>query len=246
MPTTIAELAAQLVSAHDGGPLIETVPENLVPKTKEEIQALQTAIANHVGELGGWKIVAGQDEPLCAPVPANRYFENGATLDTARHRFIISEIEVAVKLKADLPAGSDLAAAEAAIESIHPVIEMIGNPFVDRAAQSKDLLLGDLQSNGAIVVGPAVDNGIRAELATLPVSLSYDGAVAHSVEKGANWEDILKALSWLSTHAEGRGLGLKAGHVIITGARALLARGEAKAVEGQLGSWGKVNCTITG
>ncbi|MBJ3786125.1 hypothetical protein [Devosia sediminis] len=104
--------------------------------------------------------------------------------------------------------------------------------------------LADLQSNGAVVVGRDLDRGITASLATLDVTLSLDGKAVNSVDKGASWDAIVKDIAWLAGHAEARGLPLKAGQVIITGARALLKLDGATRVEGVLGDWGRVSCGV--
>ncbi len=244
MTQTIAELAAWLIAAHDGGALIDAAPV-IAPTDRAGAYALQNEIVSQLGAIGGWKIAAGRgDEPLCSPLPQNRYFEAGAKLDGAGRRFFLAEVEVAVRLSADIAPGADRQAVEAAIGSVHPALELIANPFVDRAAMPPNLVLGDLQSNGAVVVGGAFDDRIRADLGTLDVTLDYDGKLAHSVSEGASWDQILDALAWLSGHASTRGMALKAGQVIITGSRALLALDGAQQVTGRFGDWGTISSTI--
>lgn len=245
MTNTIAELADQLIAGHDGGPLISSVPEALVPQDRAGIFALQDAVISKLGAVGGWKIAAGSGpEPMCAPVPQNRYFANGAKLDGTHHRFVIAEVEVALTLAHDLPAGASLTEAQEAIGSIHPSLEMVGSPFVDRDAMPRNLQFGDLQSNGAIIVGPAISGDIGDALASLDVTLTHDGQVVHAVTKGASWTETLEALAWLSSHAASRNMPLKAGQVIITGARAVFPLNGAKAVVGQMGAFGSVSCQI--
>ena len=144
-------------------------------------------------------------------------------------------------LGSDLKAGASAHDVEAAIAGIHPAIELIGNPFADRDATPRNLQLADLQSNGAVIIGAAMDRGITATLSTLPVSLELDSKPAHAVDKGAGWDVILKDIAWLAGHAESRGKPLKAGQVIITGARALLKLDGATRIEGVLGGFGRVS-----
>lgn len=246
MTDRLDALSQALISAHDGGAPVGPVPAEDVPADMAAVYALQNKIMAGIGPSGGWKILAGgEGEPICSPIPANRYFDNGATLDAAKHRFIIAEVEVAVKLGADLTGTVNGETAHAAIASVHPALEFVGNPFVDRDATPRNLQLGDLQSNGAVVVGPAISGDIQSAVQTLAVSLSYDSAVSKSVETGANWSDILAALVWLAPHAEKRGYPLRAGQVIITGARVATPMGYAKQVEGSFGAWGKVSATCT-
>ncbi|MDB5613641.1 MAG: Fumarylacetoacetate hydrolase family protein [Devosia sp.] len=246
MTETLQDFAARLVAGHDGGPLVESFPAHLVPTDRRGIFAIQDAIIAHTGPVGGWKVMAGgQGEPMCSPIPANRYYVDGESISSTHHRFVLAEIEVAVKLGRDLPANADTAAVEAAIASIHPAIEMVGSPFVDRDTIDSLAKNGDLQSNGAVIVGPALDNAIKADLVTLKVSLRLDGVEAKSTDTGANWAAIVEAVRWLSGHAAARGLPLQAGQVIITGARALAPHAPALLIEGDMGQWGKVTARMT-
>jgi 2-keto-4-pentenoate hydratase len=245
MSETIAAFAARLIAAHDGGPLIDTVPDHLVPADAAGAYALQDEIIRQIGPVGGWKILAGASELTCSPIPANRYFADGASVSSSQHRFVIAEVEVAVKLGADLDANADAAAVEAAIASLHPVLEMVASPFVDRDAIAAHARMGDLQANGAVIVGPALDPAIRTELTTLPVRLLLDGTEAKVATSGASWATIVEALRWLASHAAGRGLPLRAGQVIISGARALAPHAPATLVVGDLGKWGKVSASMT-
>ena len=170
------KLAQALIAAHDGGALVGPVAPADIPADLPAVYALQDRIMAGIGPAGGWKIVAGAEgEPLCSPIPANRFFANGATLDAKTHRHFIAEVEVAVLLGADLFGTPNRFEVADAIASVHPVLEMVANPFVDRDATPRNLQLGDLQSNGAVVVGPALSNDIKPALSTLPVALNYDG-----------------------------------------------------------------------
>lgn len=246
MAETVRDLVARLIAAHDGGPVIETVPPHLVPADLAGVYAMQDAVIAQIGAVGGWKVMAGgEGEPTCSPIPANRYFDNGARLESTRHRFIFPEVEIAVKLGRDLGPDADAATTEAAIASVHPALEMVASPFTDRDAIHANVKLGDLQSNGAVVVGPALDPAIRAALSTLPVALLLDGVAAKSTQTGASWDAIVKAVTWLAGHAAARGLPLKQGQVIITGSRALAPHGAARHIEGQMDDWGSVTAEMT-
>ncbi|MBJ3786126.1 hypothetical protein [Devosia sediminis] len=130
---TIAELASALVAAHDGGAKVGAVPEALVPADLDAVYATQDEIISQIGPVGAWKVAAGLgDPPLCSPIPANRCFVDGDRIDGARHKIFLAEIEVAVRLGADIVAGANTFEVERAIASIHPAIELIGNPFTDR------------------------------------------------------------------------------------------------------------------
>jgi 2-keto-4-pentenoate hydratase len=245
MSETIAAFAARLIAAHNGGPLIDAVPDHLVPADAAGAYALQDEIIGQIGSVGGWKILAGASALSCSPIPTNRYFADGASVSSRQHGFVLAEVEIAVKLGADLGANADAAAVEAAIASLHPILEMVASPFVDRDAIAANAKMGDLQSNGCVVVGPELDPAIKTELTTLPVRLLLDGTEAKAATAGASWATIVEALRWLASHAAARGLPLRAGQVIITGARALAPHAPAALVVGDLGKWGKVSASMT-
>ncbi|PXA99020.1 hypothetical protein DMC47_05410 [Nostoc sp. 3335mG] len=246
MTDRLDDLARALIAAHDGEAPVGPVDEADVPADLAAVFGLQDRIMAGIGPAGGWKIAAGSEgEPMCSPIPSNRFFANGATLDAGTHRFIIAEVEVAVLLGADLFGAPNRFEVEAAIASLHPALEFVGNPFADRDATPRNLQLADLQSNGAVVVGPALANEVRDALSSLPVTLAYDGKVSKQVEGGASWADIVAALVWLAPHAESRGLPLKAGQTVITGARVATPLEGATAVEGRLGSWGAASAHCT-
>jgi 2-keto-4-pentenoate hydratase len=243
---TLSDLADRLNAAHDGGSLVDRVPDHLVPPDMAAVYAMQDLLIGRLGPVGGWKVMAGgEGEPTCSPIPANRYFDNGASLDSTRHRFIFPEVEIAVKLGRDLGPDADAAATEAAIASLHPALEMVASPFTDRDAIHANVKLGDLQSNGAVVVGPALDPAIKAALSTLPVTLLLDGVEAKATQTGASWDAIVRALTWLATHAAARGLPLQQGQVIITGSRALAPHGTTRHIEGRMGDWGSVTAEMS-
>ena len=245
MGETLKDFAARLIAGHDGGPQVESFPAHLVPTDRPGIYAIQDEIIAQIGPVGGWKVMAGgEGEPLCSPIPANRYYAEGESLRSGHHRFVLAEVEVAVKLGRDIPAGADATTVEASIESLHPALEMVASPFVDRDQIDGMAKNGDLQSNGAVVVGPELDPAVKAELAGLPVALLLDGVEAKATTSGASWEATVAALTWLASHAAARGLPLIAGQVIITGARALAPHAPAKLVEGKMGSWGTVSARM--
>lgn len=239
------DLAEALIAAHDGGPVIEVVPPQLIPADMTAVIALQDMIVRKIGPVGGWKVMAGgQGEPMCAPIPANRYFASGESIDAEKHRLVLVELEVAVKLGRDLSADADLDTVEASIASIHPILELIGSPFADRDAIDFNTKLGDLQSNGAVVVGAPFDHAVRHDVHTLSAQLSFNGAEVKTGAGGASWSHIIEAVRWLAGHAASRGLPLTTGQVLITGSRAIHPVGANLLVTGAFGQHGDVTVKL--
>lgn len=247
MSETIDGLIDRLIAGHDGGPLVDSVPESLVPADLASTYAMQDKMIARLGPIGGWKVMAGgQGEPLCAPIPASRYFDDGATVRAAHHNLVLTEIEIAVWLGHALAADADAATVDAAIAAVLPAIEMVGSPFVDRNQIAFNAKLADLQSNGAVVVGKDFDPRIRDQLPKLGVTLELDGQNVATADKGASYQDIVEAVRWLSGHAAARGIPLQAGQVIITGSRILHAQGKARSVVARMADWGSVTTILEG
>ncbi|MGV3574895.1 MAG: fumarylacetoacetate hydrolase family protein [Devosia sp.] len=245
MAETVEDTVDRLIAGHDGGPLMANFPDHLVPMDLAQTYAMQDMIMDKLGPVGGWKVMAGgEGEPLCAPIPASRYYPSGAHLRGAHHNLVLTEIEVAVRLSRDLPAGVDSDAIENAIGAFLPAIEMVGSPFVDRDKIPFNAKLADLQSNGAVVVGPDFSPDIADHMSSLAVALELDGVPVKEVATGASKDAIIEALRWLAGHAAQRGRPLRAGEVIITGSRILYPHGNARAIVGNFGHWGQVSARL--
>jgi 2-keto-4-pentenoate hydratase len=250
MTTRFAEAAEALVAAHEGGgPLLDGMPAGIVIGTLEQAYQLQDAIMARYAGVGGWKVMAGgpPGDPLCSPLPASRFYESGASLNTSGLRIFLAEVEVAVRLNRDFPkrdAPYTRGEIEARIGSFHPALELISSPFVDRTQVSKLALLGDLQSNGAVVVGPAVTDWTGLPFDRLPARLSFDGVEIGSSSTGASFDQIIDALTWLANHALVRGLSLKSGNIVITGSRLLHNSTGATRLSASLGDLGSVSVAL--
>jgi 2-keto-4-pentenoate hydratase len=80
-------------------------------------------------------------------------------------------------------------------------------------------VLADSNSNGALIVGPAVAvPAHKADRYThLNVSLRFDGVDKVRAMGGNPAVDLLRLLAWLANHAAERCGGLKRGEIVTTG-----------------------------
>lgn len=206
------------------GELIDAVPEALLPADLETAYRVQTEMAAAIGPVGAWKVqpYPASGEPLASPIPRSVVFTDGAevALGTAAKLFV--EAEVAVTLKDDLPGadgGYDADALRDAIGTAHLAIEILASRFADPAGLPALAGIADFQNNGAVVAGPAMAFSGLPDLGRLGMDLLVDGTCIGQVADGPSTERTLRSLAWLANHAAARGLPLKAGDVIITGAR---------------------------
>ena len=241
--------AEMLVGVRQGGQKLNDLPGDQIPQNQAEAYELQDAIIARKGVVGGWKVLAGgpAGDPMCSPLPNSIYFDNSAMIDSRGLLIFLTEVEVGLTLGKGFPQRATPYTQDevrAGIASLHPALEMISSPFVDRKQVDKLALLGDLQSNGAVILGPALTDWTGFDTAALNIQLSYDGVEVATTDKGADLGQIVEALTWLANYAHTRGHELKAGDVIITGSRILLDAGDAKLISADVEGLGVVSVTL--
>lgn len=219
---------------------IETLAPELVPTDAETAYKVQTETVQALGPVGAWKVqpYPAAGEPFAAPIPRSVVFGDKVVLEAALFPATAIEAEVAVTLNRDLPLRAEKyseADVAAAIGTLHLAIEILSSRFADGSKLPPLVGIADLQSNGGVVVGPARAAGNFPDLGQQAMSMSVDGSEIGAVQGGSPTETVLRSLAWLANHAAARGLALKAGDVVITGARigALPLKGKTVVVEAE-------------
>lgn len=235
MPLPLSDL---LITQRHERALIDILPEALIPADLHTAYRVQTETMAALGPVGAWKVQPYPQDgaPLASPIPHSMVFANGAEIDLHTPARLFVEAEVAVTFKQDLPGTGDgysIDAVRNAIGGAHLAIEILASRFTDPARFPALVGIADLQNNGAVVTGPAMPFSGLPELGTLRMRLLVDGAAIGEVAEGPSTERTLRALTWLANHAAARGLPLKPGDVVITGARigALPLAGKTVTVE---------------
>jgi 2-keto-4-pentenoate hydratase len=203
---------------------IESLPAELAPVDAAAAYFVQNEVASALGPVGAWKVqpMPETGEPFASPILRDVVFTDGANLKAADFHGVAIEVEVAMTIARDLPqptqpyAASDL---RSAIASVHVALEIVASRFRDRKAVPFLASIADFQSNGAIVVGPAIAAENPPEFARQSMTLQLDGEASLSATGGASTANIFSSLAWLANHAAARGLPLKQGDIVITGAR---------------------------
>lgn len=215
---------ASLIRIARESALLADLPADLVPRDEQEAYGIQDALAAPE-EVIGWKVapVASGASYRCAPIVASARIEAGGVFDAGLMAPEI-EAEVALVLGADFVPGDGAFSADTvgrAVAGAALCIEVLGSCFRDRKAVSDLSSLADRQSNFGLVTGPMRPDWQGLEFSAVrPIMTTTDrGAPIASDKTPASTSDILAALAWLAGHASGRGRHLRAGHIIITGAR---------------------------
>jgi 2-keto-4-pentenoate hydratase len=245
--SVLFEMVDVLLDARRTGKPIEDLTADMVPADMDEVYFVQDQIAAAFGEIGGWKIGAPNAEatPAYAPMPLAWMAPGGSTLSGDRWRYRGLEGEIAFLVGKDLPPRVEPYTREealAAMESCHPIIEVLESAFVDPAKAAKLASLADLQMHGGFVYGPAFAGWREIDFNAEPVMLAVDGIVR--VERvGSNTSgDLLKLIPWLANEGAKRTGGLKKGQWITTGSwtgNTLASAGSA--VEVEFGHAGRVD-----
>lgn len=241
-PSTTAQL---LLAARRGHTQLNG--RDVLPASVADAYQVQDLTAAELGPIGGWKVGAknATSEPTCAPLPLTGVLPSGATLAGQPWRLRGIEVEAALRLGRDLdPQGQLLSPEELAafFDAVLPVIEVVETRLLDRASCDPLSQLADLQSHGALVLGPPSPMpSTLLDLRTLQAHLWLDGQPAASTLGGNPAADLWRLIAWLALQCAQRGQPLRAGQVITTGScTGLLPAPEGAHVEAEVVGLGRV------
>lgn len=155
----------------------------------------------------------GVDEPDSGWLWADRQFAHGDVISMPLIAPRV-EAEIALVLKRDVDDPDDL---EGAIDHALPAIEI-----VDSAIANWDVALFDTVADNAsgwgIVLGGPARSAAGFDLAALGMTLARNDVIESGGNGAATMGGPLAALSWLARHTASRGVPLRAGEIIMTGA----------------------------
>lgn len=245
------QAARLLVTLRSGGARPAALPAALAPRSESEAYQVQAALAQQLdARIGGWKAsfsaaARGQAAPLYTSLIA----DSPARLAAPGGDGVGIEPEIAFTLGRDFEAQSDgrpytLEQLDAAIASVHPVIEIVCSRFAQLGAAPPLDRLADNLSNAGLVRGVACSGWRNLALHALPLRLELlhaDGSRSlHEGQGGHASGDPRLPLLWLINDAIARGAPLRRGELVTTGTCAGLhpvARGTRVQVSfGELGS----------
>lgn len=208
---------------------LTTLPETAAPALDRAF-ALQCAITTALDwQQIGWKIGCTSERarkalnapgPFPGPLFAERRFETGAHVPTHPLNRRVVEPEVAFVMKRSLPQRGKAYGVDevlAAVESVHPVIEIVSPRTPDGFSDPMPWFVVDGAVSDSIVVGPA-HRALDAEtLTTLGAEVSWNG---RRMEGGVGANALgggHLALAWLANDLNDKGTGLREGDLVSTG-----------------------------
>ena len=214
----IESAARLLVEARRKSTPLEALPEPCRPADEADAYAIQDAVARQLGAIHGWKVGAPTPEAAPSYAPIFTFVEAPARFPSAAHRLFGIEAEIAFRFARDLPGGGSREVVLAAVGSVHLAMEIVESRFADFRTVDQASVVADNISNGALVLGPALADWQRRDLARPPSRVVIDGAEAGRCTTGNTGGDPVRLLVALANHAAARGKPIAAGQVVTTGA----------------------------
>ena len=208
-------LAASLIEAYQTGTLVADLP---LLKDVAEAVGVQQAVQQGLGAgVGGWKVAINKDfGAIGAPMFESNIRE--APCEWAFAPGLYLEVEVALRLKRDLPPGTYTRAdIIAAIDSLCLGVEVVRSRLDVGGAAPFLTFLGDNLGNAGYVIDSArlpwseMDINARRCNVLKDGKAVFDGPCAHPLN------DVLAAFTGFASRQTGALGGLKAGQIVTTG-----------------------------
>jgi 2-keto-4-pentenoate hydratase len=232
MDSTVTDLAARtLWDTWSHATRIDRLPESCRPGTEEEGFAMQLRMTELSGShRAGWKIAAtsaagqkhiGVPGPLAGTLLASRVRPSPASFSLAGNGMRVIEAEFAFRMGRTLaPRTQPYSVDEvlAAVESLHPAIEVPDSRFNDFATAGGPQLIADNACASWFAPGAATTADWRAmNLVEHAVTVRIGDTLA-ATGSGVNvLGDPRVALAWLANRLSAFGTALSAGEIVTTG-----------------------------
>ena len=222
----IAAASRVLVQHWRDGSKLDALETRLRPQSRADGYAVQAALGDQVF---GWKIAAtsaaGQKHinvagPLAGRIMRDTVIADGGTASMKGNAMRVGEPEFCFRMGRDLaprPAPYSVDEVLAAVDTLHPAIEIPDSRFTDFASTGEAQLIADNACAHLFVLGAATSANWRAmDLVEERPQITLRGE--RYLGHGKNvLGDPRVALAWLANELRGLGITLRAGEVVTTG-----------------------------
>jgi 2-keto-4-pentenoate hydratase len=220
MSADITAIAEAIAEAHRA-PGQRIPASRLVDLTRREAMAIQGAVLKLLGEsVSVAKVAMAQDGTgTAAPIPEGMVIDQGGTIELGERDLAGLEIEVAVRLGADMTpeiARAGCATVMQAVDHFIIGIELIGSRIDDRTKAGEFGPLADNMATGGYVCGtqnltdePQIDG--------LAITLACDGAITQRETAKFPFGDAISPIIAFAKTADDHFGGFRKGMVITTG-----------------------------
>jgi 2-keto-4-pentenoate hydratase len=219
-PTPDRALEDKLIAARRAGTRL-AAQDLMTPADIASAMAAQARIFRAAsGEVKGWKLSIRPDQ-LAVSAPLFPVIETAGDRPPAMkwHPGMAVEVEVAVRLAADLPARAGWQRADivGAVASVHAGIEVIDSRIVEGGEAPFPMFLADAMGNGGYLVGPEVPRAFADKLDGQTITVRLDGVEVYSAPAVHPATDPLKPLTAYARAPNDALGGLKKGQIVTTG-----------------------------
>lgn len=228
----VGHIAQSFVDARRAGRSIPDYP-GTVPTMLADAYAVQdAAIALNEGEIGGWKVgrinppIDGVDR-LVGPiftrtiVTGHGAGEDPVAMPVFVGGFGAAEAEFLLRIGATPPAGKmrfTHEEAAALIDAVHIGIEIASSPLAAINDLGAAVTISDFGNNNGLVVGAAIPDWQDAGIEQWPITLAIDGTIIGTGKAADMLDGPVGAARFLFELMAERGIALKAGQWISSGA----------------------------
>lgn len=224
------QAADRLLAARRSGEVIEDLPAEVKPQSLADALAIRDLVfAGLNDDQAGWFVGCsnphiqrqlGLDEPYCAPLAAATVHPSPASLPASAFPSITLEVEFAFSLGEDLPPRAtpySLDDVSAAIDRVHPAIEVVTSHLADWTHQSIFNIIADNGTDGALVFGDGAPLAEAGDLSAIKTSVAVNGEQRATGSGADVLGNPLNVMMWLANRCREDGVTLKAGQIHNTG-----------------------------
>jgi 2-keto-4-pentenoate hydratase len=222
----IAAASRVLVQHWRDGTKLDALEPRLRPQSRAEGYAVQAALS---GKLFGWKIAATSESgqkhinvagPMAGRILSDTVIADGGTASMKGNAMRVGEPEFCFRMGRDLaprPALYGVDEVLAAVDTLHPAIEIPDSRFADFASAGEAQLIADNACAHLFVLGAPTAADWRAmDLVEERPEITLRGQRYAGHGKNV-LGDPRVALTWLANELRGLGIPLRAGEVVTTG-----------------------------
>ena len=165
----------------------------------------------------------GVTEPVCGFLLGSGVLSSGVEVPMSRFTSLVVEAEVAFLMRADL-AGPGVTAPRAllAVEGALPALELVDFRMSGKPVGSDMIADGVFAS--AIVLGTSLTPVTHLDLALEGLVYELSGAIVATNTAAEVMGHPANSLAWIANHLGSRGLGLRAGDIVMSGSVSALLR----------------------
>jgi 2-keto-4-pentenoate hydratase len=214
--------------------LVAGLGDGMRPGDEAEAYAIQASTNRRLSLLGlgervGHKIgcttpvmqaFLGIHSPCAGDVFAAEVFRDGCRVSRARYRRLGVECEIVIELAHDVAPESGPFTREtmaSAVAAVMAGIEIVDDRYLDYRALGVPTLIADNFFNSGCVLGMAVRDWRRLDLARLGGRMLINGEEVGRGRGAMVLGHPLEALAWLANSRAARGLGLRRGEFVFLG-----------------------------